>query len=71
VTPEGLFIIWQTGVLCSLVAIAGLPLEGEFSYRGRPASPRGNTAILILLAYLWFVSIPVFTLLGTWTRTKV
>jgi|HubBroStandDraft_6_1064221.scaffolds.fasta_scaffold467222_3 hypothetical protein len=61
-----LFILWQTGVVCTMTLIAGLDLVGTFSFRDHHASPRGNAIILTVLTYVWFISIPVFALLCTW-----
>lgn len=61
-----LFILWQTGTIGTMIVIAGFNLVGEFSFLGHHASPRGNAIVLVVLAFLWFISIPAFALLGTW-----
>jgi len=61
-----LFIFWQTGTIGTMIVIAGFNLVGEFSFRDHHASPRLNTIILVLLAFVWFISIPTFALLCKW-----
>ena len=70
-TPAAtLFLVWQIFAICTMVVLAEGRYVGEFSFRGHHASPRGNAIILLVLALVWFISIPAFALLGKWRFGK-
>ena len=69
-TPEDLFIVWQTGTIGTMIIIAGLPLVGEFSFRDHHCGPTGNALAFTILSFLWFVSVPAFALLGKWKFSR-